>query len=101
MYGGFVRWTKGELEDGTDSIASQVCDEAHWPEMEVLIFVVGPLYVSSLTHSFSLIHTNIHTFIDTFIHTFMHSYTFIHILVHNLLKLQDTSLSTFSCAVYP
>ena len=24
MYGGFVAWEKGEMEDGTDSIAKQV-----------------------------------------------------------------------------
>jgi hypothetical protein len=27
MYGGFVRWEKGIIEDGTDSIAVQIADE--------------------------------------------------------------------------
>ena len=30
----------GQLEDGSDSIAEQVVDEKHWPEVEVLILVV-------------------------------------------------------------
>jgi diphosphomevalonate decarboxylase len=41
MYGGFVRWTMGELADGSDSVASQVAPASHWPEMEVLILVVN------------------------------------------------------------
>ena len=41
MYGGFVRWTMGERDDGVDSIASQVVPASHWPEMEVLILVVN------------------------------------------------------------
>lgn len=27
LFGGFVRWEKGEKEDGTDSIAVQIADE--------------------------------------------------------------------------
>jgi len=27
MFGGFVRWEKGEKVDGTDSIAIQIADE--------------------------------------------------------------------------
>ena len=30
VYGGFVEWEKGELEDGTDSYAVQVAPENHW-----------------------------------------------------------------------
>ncbi|EDQ87730.1 uncharacterized protein MONBRDRAFT_26828 [Monosiga brevicollis MX1] len=40
LSGGFVRWRRGELADGTDSLASQVVPESHWPEMEVLILVL-------------------------------------------------------------
>lgn len=40
MYGGFVRWHAGTNPDGSDSIASQVMDHLHWPEMRVLILVV-------------------------------------------------------------
>jgi diphosphomevalonate decarboxylase len=38
--GGFVKWNMGELKDGRDSIAVQVADEKHWPEIRVLILVV-------------------------------------------------------------
>lgn len=41
IHGGFVHWKKGELADGTDSVAVQVADELHWPEMRVLIVVVN------------------------------------------------------------
>ena len=41
LYGGFVRWQKGEKADGTDSIAIQVADENHWPEMRAVILVVS------------------------------------------------------------
>lgn len=41
LYGGFVRWEMGEAKDGSDSIAVQVADEKHWPELEVLILVVS------------------------------------------------------------
>ena len=40
-YGGFVRWQKGEKADGTDSIAVQIADENHWPEMRAVILVVS------------------------------------------------------------
>ena len=33
LYGGFVKWQKGVKADGSDSIAIQVADENHWPEM--------------------------------------------------------------------
>lgn len=41
MYGGFVRWVKGEREDGEDSIAQQVAPADHWPELRVLILVAN------------------------------------------------------------
>eukprot|EP00903_Cladosiphon_okamuranus_P015684 g14481.t2 len=41
LYGGFVKWQKGEREDARDSIAIQVADERHWPEMRALILVVS------------------------------------------------------------
>ncbi|CAM9936731.1 unnamed protein product, partial [Laminaria digitata] len=41
LYGGFVKWQKGEREDARDSIAIQVADEHHWPEMRALILVVS------------------------------------------------------------
>ena len=49
VYGGWVKWQMGEKDDGTDSIAIQVADEHHWPEMRVLILVVneGKKWVSS------------------------------------------------------
>lgn len=41
LYGGFVKWQKGVKADGSDSIAIQVADEKHWPEMRALILVVS------------------------------------------------------------
>ncbi len=41
LYGGFVRWEMGTREDGSDSLASQVVPETHWPEMRVLVLVVS------------------------------------------------------------
>ena len=41
MFGGFVRWQKGERADATDSIAVQIADENHWPEMRAVILVVS------------------------------------------------------------
>jgi len=43
IYGGFVRWNKGEIEDGSDSFAEQVFDENHWPELNDLIVIVSAL----------------------------------------------------------
>lgn len=40
MYGGFVKWNRGEIEDGLDSIAIQIAPEHHWPELKVLVVVV-------------------------------------------------------------
>lgn len=41
MYGGFVRWVKGQREDGEDSIAQQVAPANHWPQLRVLILVAN------------------------------------------------------------
>lgn len=39
IYGGFVQWIKGH--DSKTSIAKQIVDENHWPEMRVLVLVVN------------------------------------------------------------
>jgi len=31
LFGGFVKWSRGSRPDGSDSIATQVFDEKHWP----------------------------------------------------------------------
>ena len=41
LYGGLVRWEKGVQPDGKDSIAIQIANEKHWPEMRTLIMVVS------------------------------------------------------------
>ena len=41
MYGGFVEWLQGREESGSDSIAQQVAPLEHWPQLRVLILVVG------------------------------------------------------------
>lgn len=41
VYSGFVRWHAGIKQDGSDSVATQIVDENHWPEMRALILVVG------------------------------------------------------------
>lgn len=49
MYGGWVKWEQGVRADGTDSIAVQTHDEAHWNDMQILILVVcwrSPLHSS-------------------------------------------------------
>lgn len=40
VYGGFVRWHAGINSDGSDSLATQITDSLHWPEMRVIIVVV-------------------------------------------------------------
>jgi len=39
VLGGFVRWHMGNMEDGSDSIATQLKPASHWPGMRVLICV--------------------------------------------------------------
>lgn len=41
MYGGWVKWDMGTLEDGSDSKAVEVASEKDWPEMEILVLVVN------------------------------------------------------------
>ncbi|KAF2898458.1 hypothetical protein ILUMI_07716 [Ignelater luminosus] len=41
VLGGWVRWHKGELADGSDSIATEIAPASHWPEMRILILVVN------------------------------------------------------------
>lgn len=41
MYGGFVQWIMGNKDDGKDSLAQQVEPETHWPELRILVLVVG------------------------------------------------------------
>jgi len=41
LFGGFVKWEKGERADATDSIAVQIADENYWPEIRAVILVVS------------------------------------------------------------
>nr|XP_016942081.1 diphosphomevalonate decarboxylase [Drosophila suzukii] len=41
LYGGFVQWHRGALDDGSDSVAKQIAPSSHWPNMHVLILVVN------------------------------------------------------------
>lgn len=41
MYGGFVQWIMGQRDDGKDSLAQQVEPESHWPDLRILVLVVG------------------------------------------------------------
>ncbi|KAJ9120601.1 hypothetical protein QFC22_002530 [Naganishia vaughanmartiniae] len=41
LFGGFVAWEMGERDDGADSLAVQVADRDHWPEIHALICVVS------------------------------------------------------------
>ncbi|XP_055618531.1 diphosphomevalonate decarboxylase [Toxorhynchites rutilus septentrionalis] len=41
LYGGFVQWRKGDLLDGSDSIAVQLTAHDIWPEMRIVILVVN------------------------------------------------------------
>ncbi|XP_013140774.1 PREDICTED: diphosphomevalonate decarboxylase [Papilio polytes] len=43
VFGGFVRWHAGVNADGSDSIATQIADSTHWPEMKALILVVSDI----------------------------------------------------------
>lgn len=40
LCGGFVLWHRGELSDGSDSIAEELLPSEHWPELRVLICIV-------------------------------------------------------------
>ncbi|KAI8921315.1 diphosphomevalonate decarboxylase [Powellomyces hirtus] len=41
LFGGFVAWNMGINPDGSDSVAEQVADEKHWPDMEALVLVAS------------------------------------------------------------
>merc|ERR1712004_424138 len=41
VYGGFVEWEQGTDSDGSDSLAHQVANETHWPDLHVLVLVVS------------------------------------------------------------
>lgn len=43
VYGGFVAWRRGTLDEGTDCIAEQVAPETHWPNLHILLVVVRDL----------------------------------------------------------
>ena len=39
--GGFVRWNRGKRPDGKDSFGEQLFDEAHWPDLRLLLGMVS------------------------------------------------------------
>jgi diphosphomevalonate decarboxylase len=39
--GGFVRWNRGTKKDGSDSFGEQLFDEAHWPQLRLLVGMVS------------------------------------------------------------
>ncbi|KAK4054291.1 diphosphomevalonate decarboxylase [Microbotryomycetes sp. JL221] len=41
MFGGYVSWDMGQQSDGSDSVAYQVAERQHWPDMQALILVVS------------------------------------------------------------
>jgi diphosphomevalonate decarboxylase len=41
LYGGFVAWRKGTPPEWNDSMAVQIADENHWPELRAVILVVS------------------------------------------------------------
>lgn len=41
LYGGWVKWEMGAKDDGSDSLAIQVADEHHWPEVVIAVLVVS------------------------------------------------------------
>jgi diphosphomevalonate decarboxylase len=41
LFGGYVGWEQGSLNDGSDSVAFQVASASHWPSMRALILVVS------------------------------------------------------------
>ena len=41
LFGGFVRWDAGAAADGVDSVATQVATAAHWPTIDVTIYVLN------------------------------------------------------------
>ncbi|KAI5854539.1 GHMP kinase [Tricharina praecox] len=41
LFGGYVSWEQGTLEDGSDSLALEVAPASHWPQMRAAILVVS------------------------------------------------------------
>lgn len=41
LFGGYVAWRMGDAADGSDSMADQVAEASHWPDMRALILVVS------------------------------------------------------------
>lgn len=41
LFGGYVAWQMGEKTDGSDSMAVQIADKKHWPDMKAAILVVS------------------------------------------------------------
>lgn len=41
LFGGYVAWRMGDAADGSDSMADQVAEAAHWPDMRALILVAS------------------------------------------------------------
>ncbi|XP_050738669.1 diphosphomevalonate decarboxylase-like isoform X1 [Eriocheir sinensis] len=41
IYGGLVRWYKGEADDGSDSVARPIAPPDHFPDLQVIICVVN------------------------------------------------------------
>ncbi|KAK4096607.1 Diphosphomevalonate decarboxylase [Parathielavia hyrcaniae] len=41
LFGGYVAWRMGGKADGSDSMADQVAEASHWPEMRALVLVAS------------------------------------------------------------
>ncbi|KAI6248207.1 Diphosphomevalonate decarboxylase [Erysiphe necator] len=41
LFGGFVEWQMGKLDDGSDSIAVQIAPASHWSTLKALILVIS------------------------------------------------------------
>src|SRR5262249_43459625 len=41
IQGGFCMWRRGQAADGSDSYASQLFPETHWPELRLLVTIVS------------------------------------------------------------
>ncbi|KAH3900758.1 probable Diphosphomevalonate decarboxylase [Saccharomycodes ludwigii] len=41
LFGGYVAWEMGQLQDGSDSKAVEIAPMEHWPQMKALILVVS------------------------------------------------------------
>jgi mevalonate pyrophosphate decarboxylase len=51
LFGGFVRWEKGEKEDGTDSIAVQIADENVFLHSFIALYIYVPHSVTYLIYA--------------------------------------------------